>query len=123
MLNESYQQLWEEAKKYLQLRFDLLRVELLEKLALICGLLLTVIVSLIIGIILFTYLSILLLLWLKTLVGLIPALLIIAGIHAILLILVIVCRKTWFLNPLIRSFSKILFSGDNTTPKQEEEQV
>lgn len=122
MLNESYQQLWKEAKKYLQLQFDLCRVELLEKLALISCLLLTVIVALIIGIILFTYLSILLLLWLKTLVGLIPALLIIAGMHALLLVLVIVFRKTWFLNPLIRSFSKILYSSDANT-QQKEEQV
>jgi hypothetical protein len=60
-MNESYQKLWDDAKKYLQLRYDLMRVELLEKTSQIASILLTIIVALLLGIIIFTYLSALLL--------------------------------------------------------------
>ena len=97
-MNESYQKLWDDAKKYLQLRYDLMRVELLEKTSQIASILLTIIVALLLGIIIFTYLSALLLFWLKTIFGsFIPGLCIVLGIHLILLVLVIVFRKQWFL--------------------------
>ena len=119
-MNESYQKLWDDAKKYLQLRYDLMRVELLEKTSQIASILLTIIVALLLGIIIFTYLSALLLFWLKTIFGsFIPGLCIVLGIHLILLVLVIVFRKQWILHPLISSFSKILYSDNDSDLKKE----
>ena len=119
-MNESYQKLWDDAKKYLQLRYNLMRVELLEKTSQIASILLTIIVALLLGIIIFTYLSALLLFWLKTIFGsFIPGLCIVLGIHLILLVLVIVFRKQWFLHPLISSFSKILYSDNDSDLKKE----
>lgn len=115
MVKESYQKIWTESKKYLELRYDLLRVELLEKISHICALLLATIVGLLLGIIAFTYLSVLLLVWLETLFNsIIPGLCIVLGIHLLLLVCIFAFRKQWFINPLIRQFSKILF---NDTPQ------
>ena len=120
MIKESYQQLWQDSKKYLELRYDLLRVELLEKISLISALLLTAVVAILLGTIIFTYLSILLLLWLETVLGsMIAGLCIIIGIHLILFACIFAFRKQWFINPLVRQFSKIIFSDK----KQEEEEV
>ena len=111
MIKESYQQLWQDGKKYLELRYDLLRVELLEKLSLISALRLSVIVGLLLGIIAFTYASVLLLLWLETLFGsMLPGLCIVIGIYLLLIICVFIFKKQWFINPLVRQFSKILYA-------------
>lgn len=115
MIKESYQQLWLDSKKYLELRYDLLRVELLEKISLISAVILTAVVALLLGIIAFTYLSVLLLLWLETLFeSIIPGLCIVIGIHLILIICVFAFKKQWFINPLIRQFSKILFTEEQS---------
>lgn len=118
MIKESYQQLWQDSKKYLELRYDLLRVELLEKISLISALLLTAVVAILLGTIIFTYLSILLLLWMETLLGsMIYGLFIVIAIHIILFTCIFTFRKQWFINPLVRQFSKIIYSEK----KQEEE--
>ncbi|MBO7160151.1 MAG: phage holin family protein [Paludibacteraceae bacterium] len=118
MIKESYQQLWQDSKKYLELRYDLLRVELLEKVSLISALLLTAVVAILLGTIIFTYLSILLLLWLETLLGsMIYGLCIVIGIHVILFACLFIFRKQCIINPLVRQFSKIIFNQN----KQEEE--
>ncbi len=120
MIKESYQQLWQDSKKYLELRYDLLRVELLEKISLISALLLTAVVAILLGTIVFTYLSILLLLWLETLLGsMMYGLCIVIGIHLVLFACVFAFKKQWFINPLVRQFSKIIFS-DNLHKEEEE---
>lgn len=117
MLKDSYQKIWEESKKYLELRYDLLRVELLEKSSRICALLLIAIVALLLGGLIFTYLSALLLVWLDSLFGsFIPGLCIVIGAHIIILACVFIFKNQWFINPLIRQFSKILFN--DTEPKE-----
>lgn len=119
MIKESYQQLWQDSKKYLELRYDLLRVELLEKISLISALLLTAVVAILLGTIIFTYLSILLLLWLETLLGsMIYGLCIVIAIHLGLFACIFAFRKQWFINPLVRQFSKIIYSD-----KKREEEV
>lgn len=119
MIKESYQQLWQDSKKYLKLRYDLLRVELLEKISLISALLLTAVVAILLGTIIFTYLSILLLLWLETLLGsMIYGLCIVIAIHLGLFACIFAFRKQWFINPLVRQFSKIIYSD-----KKREEEV
>lgn len=119
MIKESYQQLWQDSKKYLELRYDLLRMELLEKISLISALLLTAVVAILLGTIIFTYLSILLLLWLETLLGsMIYGLCIVIAIHLGLFACIFAFRKQWFINPLVRQFSKIIYSD-----KKREEEV
>jgi uncharacterized membrane protein YqjE len=119
MLKDSYQKVWEESKKYLELRYDLLRVELLEKTSRICALLLMAIVALLLGVLIFTYLSVLLLVWLDALFGsFIPGLCIVIGVHLVLLACVFAFKNQWFINPLLRQFSKILFNDtENKEPQ------
>ena len=122
-MTTDYKQIIEEIKSYANLRFDLIRLELLEKLSKIISLILLVVVCIIISIIVFTYLSILLLLWLNDVFSsMIPGVCIVAGIYAITLAIMIVLRKKIFLNPIVGALSKIIFSdkepSQNTKPTQ-----
>lgn len=110
-MTTDYKQILNEVKSYANLRFDLLRLELLEKLSKIISLILLVVVCILISIIVFTYLSILLLLWLNDVFSsMIPGVCIVAGIYAIILAIMIIFKKKIFLNPIVSALSKIIFS-------------
>lgn len=109
MKDELYRQLLNDGKRYLQTRYDLLRLELLEKLSRIIALLLMVFTSMILLLAAFFYFSFALMEWLGSLVGRIPAVCIIGGFFLLLLFAGIIFRKQLFLNPIIRLLSDILF--------------
>ena len=113
-MTSDYKQLLEECKQYASMRYDLLRLELLEKLSKIISLILLAIVSLFMVMIIFTYLSYLLLLWFETIFeSMIPGVCIVAGIYALILVCIIAFKDKIFLNPMIRALSKIIFSDEN----------
>ena len=64
-MTTDYKQVLNEMKSYANMRFDLIRLELLEKLSKIISLILLVVVCILVSVIIFTYLSVLLLLWLN----------------------------------------------------------
>ena len=100
-METNYKEVISEVKSYASMRFDLIRLELLEKLSKIISLILLVFVCVLISIIVFTYLSILLLLWLNDVFSsMIPGVCIVAGVYAILLTAMIIFRKKVFLNLL-----------------------
>ena len=110
-MTTDYKQILNEVKSYANMRFDLLRLELLEKLSKIISLILLVVVCIIISIIVFTYLSILLLLWLNDVFSsMIPGVCIVAGIYALALAIMIIFKNKIFLNPIVSALSKIIFS-------------
>ncbi len=116
LMETDYKKIISELKSYASLRFDLIRLELLEKLSKIISLILLVFVCILISIIVFTYLSILLLLWLNDVFSsMIPGVCIIAGVYAILLTAMIIFRKKVFLNPIVSALSKIIFSDKETS--------
>lgn len=115
-METNYKEVISELKSYASMRFDLIRLELLEKLSKIISLILLVFVCILISIIVFTYLSILLLLWLNDVFSsMIPGVCIVAGVYAILLTAMIIFRKKVFLNPIVSALSKIIFSDKETT--------
>jgi uncharacterized membrane protein YqjE len=116
-MENDYKKVLNEVKSYATMRYDLFRLELLEKLSKIISLLLLVIVCILIAIIIFTYLSVLLLLWLEEIFcSMTPGICIVAGIYAIILGAIIIFKKKLFLNPIISSLSKIIFSDkENNT--------
>jgi uncharacterized membrane protein YqjE len=117
-MTTDYKQVLNEMKSYANMRFDLIRLELLEKLSKIISLILLVVVCILISVIIFTYLSVLLLLWLNEVFSsMIPGVCIVAGIYAIALTIMILFKEKIFLNPIIGALSKIIFSDKE--PKQD----
>lgn len=110
-MQSDYKKILEECKQYASMRFDLLRLELLEKLSKIISLILLVIVCIFIATIIFTYLSVLLLLWLNEIFSsMIPGVCIVAGIYAVVLAIILIFKDKIFLNPIVGALSKIIFS-------------
>ena len=117
LMEANYKEVISEVKSYASMRFDLIRLELLEKLSKIISLILLVFVCILISIIVFTYLSILLLLWLNDVfASMIPGVCIVAGVYAIALTAMIIFRKRVFLNPIVSALSKIIFSDKTQQP-------
>jgi uncharacterized membrane protein YqjE len=108
---DMYQKLLEETKEYVQTRYDLLRIEFVEKASKIVAffLLAFVIIGFLLGA--FVYLSLALVIWLSTIFeSLIIASLFVGGVLALFGGLVYSLRESLFVNPIIKQMSKIMFS-------------
>ena len=113
-MTSDYKQLLEECKQYASMRYDLLRLELLEKISRIFSLLLLAMACIVLVIIIFVYLSILLLIWLQDIfASMIPGVCIVAGIYTLILISIIAFKDKIFLNPMVKALSKIIFSEED----------
>lgn len=112
-----YKQLIEDGQEYIRTRYDLLRLELLEKMSRIFALILMLLVSIILALTAFIYFSFAFVRWLgQFFANDVWAFCIVGAIFLLLLGVFFVFRKQIFLNPLIRQLSEILFR------KPEEEQ-
>lgn len=110
MDTNNYKQLLEDGQRYLRTRYDLLRLELLEKLSRIIALILVLVISIVLVLTAFVYFSFALVSWMSQYFGNpVPAFCIVGGTFLLLLALVFILRKQIFLNPLIRQLSEILF--------------
>lgn len=100
-------------KEYLKSRYDLLRLELLEKTSSIVSLLILVMIALLLVGSIWIYLSCIAIVWLKEMLGnIIPAFVIMGGVNLLVLGLIIAFKNQLILNPLIRRFSAILFDRE-----------
>ncbi|MDD4141755.1 MAG: phage holin family protein [Bacteroidales bacterium] len=116
--DNKYQDFTRKAKDYIKTRYDLLKLELLEKTSRILSVLIMIIISLFLLLGALIYFSFALVSWMETVFGsMIPGFLIIGGVFLIILFLVYIFREKILINPLIRAISKILFeekeSGDD----------
>ena len=112
-----YKQLIEDGQQYIRTRYDLLRLELLEKMSRIFALILMLLVSIILALTAFIYFSFAFVRWLgQSFNNDAWAFCIVGVIFLLLLGIFFFFRKQIFLNPLIRQLSEILFR------KPEEEQ-
>lgn len=109
MNTELYQRLLADGKQYLRTRYDLLRLELLEKMSRIIALLLMVLTCMILLLAALFYFSFAVVELLSNLVGRIPAVCIIGGFFLVLVLAGYALRNRLFLNPMIRLLSDILF--------------
>ncbi len=122
MDNQLYQKLVDEIKSYLQVRYDLVRLSVLEKMSKILGL---VLVTFVVILLIFVFLSlgavalsILLAQWLPTW----SAFLIVGALVLVLMALTIIFREKWFLDPLVRTLSTILFADKSEESSNQPEQ-
>ena len=112
-----YKQLIEDGQQYIRTRYDLLRLELLEKMSRIFALILMLLVSIILALTAFIYFSFAFVRWLGQFFNNDAwAFCIVGAIFLLLLGIFFFFRKQIFLNPLFRQLSEILFR------KPEEEQ-
>ncbi|MDR2037515.1 MAG: hypothetical protein LBQ60_06290 [Bacteroidales bacterium] len=105
-----YKTLLKDGKNYLDTRYDLFRLELLEKTSTIVAMVIVaVIVLLLLGSV-WVYISCILIVLMEQAFGsFIPAFLIMGGATLLIMGFLLLFRKKLVLNPLIRSFSTIIF--------------
>ena len=122
MDNQLYQKLVDEIKSYLQVRYDLVRLSVLEKMSKILGLIL---VTFVVILLIFVFLSlgavalsILLAQWLPTW----SAFLIVGALVLVLIALTIAFREKWFLDPIVKTLSAILFADKPEESSNQPEQ-
>ena len=104
-----YKQLLDDAKSYLQTRYDLLRLELLDKLSAVIAMVLLVLVMILAGFAAFAYLSVMTVNLLSQIIPFAWACAVLAAFFVLLAIVFYLLRDKIFLNPLIGWLSRILF--------------
>lgn len=108
-----YSKIAEDIRSYLSRRYDLFLVRLLEKASRIAGLVITLLVVLFLASIVVIFSGIALAYVLERLgLPMWGAYLVVGGVYLLLLVLAVVFRKQWFINPIVGVLSGIVFSGD-----------
>lgn len=97
---------------YLSKRYDLLKLELLEKSSQILSVVLSMIIVVICALVVLIYLSNALISWLTIALNSGWAYTIVCGVFILIIVLVLSKKDTLFVNPLIRKLSRILFPTD-----------
>lgn len=106
------QRLIKDGREYLKRCVDLCRLELVDKLSLILGLLFAFLVLSFLLLVAIGYFSVAIVSILATCVPTWAACCIVGGVFVLLTIVVYLCRKALFINPLVRFFSRILFHSN-----------
>lgn len=112
--DEQYKKLLADTRAYLNTQYDLLRLGLLEKLSKIIGLILFALVVILLLFAVMGFGAITLAFVLAQWLPLWASFLIIGGFFLLQLILAVIFRKQWFINPIVAVLSGILFSHDAT---------
>lgn len=121
--DEQYQKLLADTRAYLNTQYDLLRLGLLEKLSKIIGLILFALVVILLLFAVMGFGAITLAFVLAQWLPLWASFLIIGGFFLLQLILAVIFRKQWFINPIVAALSGILFSHDATPLDATEKEV
>lgn len=119
--SNQYQQLFSDSKSYLKTRYDLLRLELLDKLSLILGILIAVIVALFLAFAAIAYLSVALVGWMSLYLPIWASCCILGGVFLVVFAVLWYCRQAVFINPFIKLLSGILFREPETGKEAEDE--
>ena len=113
--DEQYQKLLADTRAYLNTQYDLLRLGLLEKLSKIIGLILFALVVILLLFAVLGFGAVTLAFVLAQWLPLWASFLIIGSVFLLQLILAVIFRKQWFINPMVAALSAILFSHDATS--------
>lgn len=107
----SYRQLLDDSREYLKMRADLLRLELLDKVSQIVGLIVLLFVILFIVLAAAAYFSVAIVDWLALYMSPTAAYCLMGGVFLIVALALLLLRKQLFINPLIKQLSRILFAS------------
>lgn len=123
LTDEQYQKLLADSRAYLNTQYDLLRLGLLEKLSKVIGLVLFALVAVLLIFAILGFGAVTLAYVLAQWLPLWASFLIIGSFFLILLVLTIVLRKQWFINPMVAALSAILFTNDSASSEQKGKEV
>lgn len=117
-MDTQYSKLIGDLQSYLSKRYDLFLVRVLEKVSILLGLLISLVVVLFLASVVVIFGGIALAYVLGQWLPMWAAYLIIGAVFLLLLVLAVVFRRQWFINPIVALLSTILFSStsDGNTP-------
>lgn len=116
--SSSIQSLWTEAKSYLELQKEYLKLDSAEKLSVLLSAVATVAVCLILALAALFFFVIALALWLAKMVGAAWSFTIVGGAMLLIIIIILLCRKRWIVQPVTR-FVAGLFVGEDEEDDEE----
>ena len=118
--SDIYKSVVKDVKDYVQLNYDLLRLNLVEKLSLIIALVLSLFIGILLVITAMVYFSIAFVHWTVAFFeSLIPGFLILGGFFLVLFVIFFALRKRLFVNPMIKLLGSIIFNEPKNTEKDE----
>ncbi len=123
MEDKRYNQLLDDLRSFINARYDLLLLSLLEKMSRILGLIMLVLVVILLAFAAFAYGGLALAFVLSKWIPMWAACLIMGGVFLLLLVMAVIFRKQWFINPVIVAISGILFSSPENKQAAEEPSV
>ena len=110
--SSSIQSLWTEAKSYLELQKEYLKLDSAEKLSVLLSAVATVAVCLILALAALFFFVIAFALWLAKMVGAAWSFTIVGGAMLLIIIIILLCRKRWIVQPIARFVAKLFISED-----------
>ena len=113
-----YGQLLDDAKSYVKTHYDLLRLELLDKLSVVLGTVLLLLVVLFLGFAAIAYLSVMTVMLLSKVLPTAAVCAILCGVFVIVAVVIYLLRDKIFINPMIRWLSGLLFKESENNDKE-----
>ena len=117
--SSSIQSLWTEAKSYLELQKEYLKLDSAEKLSVLLSAVATTALCLVLALVALIFFVIAFAFWLAKLVGIAQSFTIMGGVLLLVIIVTLLFRKRWIVQPVARFVAK-LFVGED---EEEEEEV
>ena len=110
--SSSIQTLWTEAKNYLELQKEYLKLDSAEKLSVLLSAVATAAVCLVLALAALFFFVIAFALWLAKMVGAAWSFTIVGGVMLIIIIIILLLRKRWIVQPIARFVAKLFISED-----------
>jgi hypothetical protein len=108
-ISDNFSELTENVKKYINLRIDLVKLILTEKLARMATVFLLINILFIVSMFLLLFLSFGFIYWYGEMIGpMWEGALIVAGVYLLIGVMILIFRVQIIMNPLIRQISKVL---------------
>lgn len=101
-----------DAKEYLSQRYELLKLELLEKSSQLISVVLSMLIVVVCALVVLVYISSAIVGWLTLAFNAAVAYSILCGVFIIIMVVVFLYKDRLFVKPLIRKLSRILYSQD-----------
>jgi len=116
--SEKYQQTWADIKQFASTKFDLLKIDFLEKAAKIVGLILFALVLILLLFAVVSFGCFALIFALGQAIPMWASALIVMALWLLIMIGAIVFRQKLFINPMLAAISSILFEPTENKPQQ-----
>jgi len=116
--SEKYQQTWADIKQFASTKFDLLKIDFLEKAAKIVGLILFALVLILLLFAVISFGCFALIFALGQAIPMWASALIVMALWLLIMIGAIVFRQKLFINPMLAAISSILFEPTENKPQQ-----